>query len=350
MARIVLLLALAAGCAGEGQPRRAHPTRRTFEPARPVRWNATALERLGFAPAAEPAAEADGPALWTPPGWTRRAPGRMQLATFDVPGGASCSYSELPGAAGGLRANVDRWRRQQGLGPIDDGELAGLASARLGERDAALVEIAGEPNGLLGLIAIDPAGSSFLKLEGPSAALAAARDAFLELGRRLGEGDTGGGQAAHEGAHAPDADRAQAGDLVFDVPAGWRRGPDRSMRLATFLGDGWECSVTILGGSGGGLAGNVGRWYGQLGLAAPSSDELAALETIPVLGGDATLVAATGTYRGMLGETIESAGLLGAIRIGADRSLFVKVIGRSAAVSALRPAFEDFCRSITEAR
>jgi len=342
---LVLGLACAPG-PGDAEPRRARWTVRTSEPERALRWNATASERLGFAlgPSGAPGAPPLGAPPPAPAGWVARAPEPMARASFDVPGGARCSWTELPGAAGGLRANVDRWRRQLGLGPTEATELEALPTAALGSLEARLVELEGTERSLIGLIAIDARRSHFLKLQGPAAALADERGAFLALARSL---ETG---APASGGGRDEAGSVVVGDLVCVPPASWTRGGERPMRLATWTGPGFECSLTILDGDGGGLEANVGRWYEQLGHARPSPDEVAELDTVTLLGATAPLVAIDGAYRGMLGETLDDARLLGAIHIGSTRSVFVKLIGERAAVHAERAAFEEFCRSLEGAR
>jgi len=67
---------------------------------------------------------------WTlPGGWTETRPGGMRYATLTPASGAKADVSVvvLPGPAGGELSNVNRWRGQIGLAPIDD---AGLGAAR----------------------------------------------------------------------------------------------------------------------------------------------------------------------------------------------------------------------------
>ena len=76
---------------------------------------------------------------------------------------------------------------------------------------------------------------------------------------------------------------------------------------------------------------------------------MAAAERVPLLGGDALLIAATGRYRGMADESIADASLLGAIRSLPDRTVFVKMIGPAHRVAAERDAFLELCRSLEPA-
>lgn len=67
---------------------------------------------------------------WTlPTGWTEKLEGGMRYATLKpaTPGKIEVSVVMLPGPAGGEMANVNRWRGQLGLAPLDE---AGLAATR----------------------------------------------------------------------------------------------------------------------------------------------------------------------------------------------------------------------------
>jgi hypothetical protein len=83
-------------------------------------------------PAMDPSAVPPPPAgaggvSWTlPKGWTETRAGGMRFATLvpGTPGKLDVSVVVLPGPAGGEIANVNRWRGQIGLPPVDEAELA----------------------------------------------------------------------------------------------------------------------------------------------------------------------------------------------------------------------------------
>lgn len=63
---------------------------------------------------------------WTlPEGWTQTLTGGIRYATLKPPGGGAIDASVvvLPGPAGGELANVNRWRGQIGLPPLDEATL-----------------------------------------------------------------------------------------------------------------------------------------------------------------------------------------------------------------------------------
>jgi hypothetical protein len=119
------------------------------------------------------------------------------------------------------------------------------------------------------------------------------------------------------------------------------------MRIASFtIGKATECFVTVLSGSGGGVAANLSRWREQLGREPLGDGELAALPTLPMLGGKATRIRIEGRYRGMRGESIDEAVLLGAVRSLAKETVFVKMIGPKLEMADQDARFDAFCRSL----
>jgi len=322
-----------------------------------------AADRFGFTGAASPhdhAAEAPvdrdgspaGGLTWTtPPGWQELPPSStMRAASFTVAGDerAECSLTLLAGDGGGLLANVNRWRAQMSFDPITEEALAELPRETLLGAEAVLVDLEGEYAGmgggpgeedyrLVGLIAVHERPARFLKMTGPAEVIDSELDAFLELA------------ASFEPARgAPAADREAGGSgLTWTAPASWRRAGERPMRAATYvLGDGGECYVALLGGDGGGAFANVNRWRGQMGATELSRAEFEALERIPMLGTEAVVVEAVGTYRGMGDELVEGATLLGAVCELPDRAVFVKLVGPQPVVAAARADFLAFCKSM----
>ncbi len=136
-----------------------------------------------------PSRPASGGLRWTlPAGWTESPGGQMRYASFKPPvtGKIDGSVVVLPGPAGGELANVNRWRNQIELPPIDD---AALAAARkvvktkagpLNVYDFTNPKKDGGTRVVAGLTEI--AGRTwFVKLSGDAAAVGAARPEFMKL-------------------------------------------------------------------------------------------------------------------------------------------------------------------------
>ncbi len=365
-------LLLGGGCSEGSGPRAFDAPRMVEGAAAELRWDATTAERFGLAPAGAPGDDASGAGLaWTvPAGWIELPASAMRAASFRVAGDprAECSLVLLPGDAGGLSANVDRWRGQMGLAPLGADELEALPRGELLGGPAVRVDFEGTYSGMggearagqrmVGLLRVEATGSSFLKMVGPADVVAAELEAFDELARSLrpaaGAGEHGPHDGHDHGAPAgPAAPATPAQGLSWEAPDGWTRGPERPFRAVSFeLGEGGavECYVSVLNGDGGGALANANRWLGQMGAPPIDRGQLAQLERLPMAGADALLLEALGAYRGMSGETVAGARLLGALAIGPDRSVFVKMIGPAADVDAARGEFLTFCRSLRLAR
>jgi hypothetical protein len=163
----------------------------------PKAASSPALARLAAMP---PGAGADGevpppPAptgasalKWTlPRGWTETMAGGMRYATLKPPvtGRIEASVVVLPGPAGGELANVNRWRGQIGLSPIDE---AALASARkIVKSRAGAVSIydfsseGQEKSRVIAGLVVANGNSWFVKMTGDADPVAAARADFTHL-------------------------------------------------------------------------------------------------------------------------------------------------------------------------
>jgi hypothetical protein len=109
------------------------------------------------------------------------------------------------------------------------------------------------------------------------------------------------------------------------------------MRLLELRAGEAVVSLTYLQGNAGGLAPNINRWRGQVGLA--SLDEAAAAGSaapFAFLGGDGHYVELAGAEKAMLVI----------FRLGPPFSLFLKMDGAREAVLKEKAAFEAFGRSV----
>jgi hypothetical protein len=273
-----------------------------------------------------------------------------------------CYLSALPGDAGGLAANVDRWRQQMSLAPLGPEELAALPRAPILDRDAVEIDLRGTWKGMsgredgesfrmIGWLAIDPQGSLFFRIVGPSAVVDREADAFRAVGRsfRRASGRAEVDAAATAiAATSPKLGRA----LAWQTPEGWQRAPDRPMREVGFSIGGnprAEAYVTVLFGQAGGALANVNRWRQQMGRPALARAEIEDLPRIDVLGGEALVVEVDGSFTGMDGARVDEAYLLGAVCTLADCTVFVKLTGPRDVVAPERERFVAFCRSLTSA-
>jgi len=120
-----------------------------------------------------------------PEGWQTLAPGQMQVGKFAVPARgeakAEVFVSIFPSDTGGALANVNRWRRQVGLGEIDEEGLKSCASPIEGLQGAVLVNLTNENRSLLGAIVPRDGQWWFYKLLGDTAAVTPEHDNFVHF-------------------------------------------------------------------------------------------------------------------------------------------------------------------------
>jgi hypothetical protein len=180
----LLLAALLGGCAKEEVSHYKVPRE---QPAPPTAAAPAPAPGMAGDVAAPP--RPDHGLRWKlPKGWTEAPAGSMRYATLKPPvkGKIDVSVTVLPGPAGGELANVNRWRNQIGLGPLDE---AALAKARKVVKSAAgavsLYDFAGSGDKgsrmIAGLLLASDGNSWFLKMVGDDAPTAAARPDFLAM-------------------------------------------------------------------------------------------------------------------------------------------------------------------------
>jgi len=144
----------------------------------------------GAAPSAGAGAPGPGALSWrAPPGWTQEPDRPMREVTFRPAPGSECYITLLPGDAGGLRANLDRWSVQFGGDRLSEEAYAALPRVRVLGKDVPVLELEGsftgmsgttqDDQGLLALACIREGDSVFVKLTGPAAVVHAERENFL---------------------------------------------------------------------------------------------------------------------------------------------------------------------------
>lgn len=129
---------------------------------------------------------------WAAPDhWLAKSLGAMRRGSFTVRnarGEADCSIILLGAQGNPLLDNVNRWRGQVSLAPLDDAHLAAeTTKVTSGELAFAVVDLAGkQPGGdaslrILGAILYRGDEAWFFKLTGPDEVIAAEKAAFLEF-------------------------------------------------------------------------------------------------------------------------------------------------------------------------
>ena len=148
--------------------------------------------------AAEDFQASGGPMSFTlPPGWRDAGARSMRVVNLIAGETTQCYVILLAGEAGGLAANLNRWRSEVGLEPLDDAGIAQLEEIELLGGTSPLLEVSGDYQGMgegggagqtvLGALVIRPTQSVFVKMVGPSAEVAMHREAFVAFCASLEE-------------------------------------------------------------------------------------------------------------------------------------------------------------------
>lgn len=130
-----------------------------------------------------------------PEGWIAGRPRPMRNVTFDLGQSTECYAMALGGTGGGLRPNLDRWRRQMGLAPLSDEELASLPRIPMFGKMAVMIRAEGSYTSMagdsfpeavmLGAVCALEDETVFVKLIGPRAEVLEQEEAFVPFCRSL---------------------------------------------------------------------------------------------------------------------------------------------------------------------
>ena len=131
-----------------------------------------------------------GGLVWTAPvHWQPKAPGSMRKGSYAITGdaglAADLAITAFPGDTGGLFANINRWRGQVGLPPIEEAQLgAATEHLEINGLKIELVRLTGvgtNATGLLGAIVPFNGQTWFFKLMGPEPLVAREPSVFREF-------------------------------------------------------------------------------------------------------------------------------------------------------------------------
>ena len=153
----------------------SHPEATTSTQGQPFRWQA-------------------------PEGWEQAPERAMRLVTFlSADGRTECYVTVLAGDGGGIAGNIRRWCEQMGATIPMDEEIEALERIPMLGGEGVLLDVTGRYRGmgdqdvpearLLGAVRLLGTSSIFVKLIGPTDAVAAEREAFLSFCASLEEND-----------------------------------------------------------------------------------------------------------------------------------------------------------------
>ncbi len=185
----------------------------------------------------------------------------MRYATFMTQPGIEVTLAVFPGDVGGLLANVNRWRGQVGLGPIQENELSDVAK-QIDGTNSFVVDSLGPGVRLLGtVINIGDGKTWFVKVVGDSETVGQVKEDVVSFSASF---------QLDSPAQNTSNNQPTTLDTEWNVPEEWSVDDDASpiLMAAYFTNSGARVTLTALGGGGGGALDNINRWRNQLGLEA----------------------------------------------------------------------------------
>lgn len=299
---------------------------------------------------------------WTvPSGWKEKAPSAMRYGSFTISGKggseADLSVISLAGDAGGVLANINRWREQLALPPITEALLPKnhtqleVLGAKVTLVDFTSPADGKKPNTRM-LAAILPHGPStwFFKMTGDAALVEAQKSSFTQFLRTLRFTGTSASPAvATEARVPPPSTSSNTQGLNWTVPDGWKEMPPSGMRKGSFAVSGnqnmqADVSIVSLPGDAGGFLSNINRWRGQISLPPLTQTELSKLTTyLEVRGEQVALIDMISPS--VLEQKQHQTRILGAIMVKGDQCWFFKMMGDDALVKSQKQAFTKFVQS-----
>ncbi len=352
----VILILFSCGCLSNSGPPQ-YQNRVIPESAHPVLVDADLSQRFGARRAQPESSPSPELSYELPEGWVELPVTSMRRMNLRIAGNpqTECYLTVFQGG-GSLRDNVDRWCQQMGVEPISNEALAALPKANLLGMEGVRFEIDGDFDGGMSssavadarmIVYVLPLGGAtvFLKATGPKDLLIAEADNLSQFVEGLSLSQATAAQNPAPTSSSPPA----ASPLSWETPEGWTAMGRKPMREVTFAaGTDARCWITILGGDGGGTLANVNRWRNEMGQPPLKEGDLAALPTMPMLGGQAYVVEAEGSYSSMGSAAESDWGMIGLIRNLDGKAVFIKLVGPKPEVEAAREGIQFLAQSLKE--
>lgn len=291
-----------------------------------------------------------------PDTWKVQPASGMRVASFTVPGAtgsADMAISPLPGTRQDDLANVNRWRGQLKLAPITEAELPGLVQVvKTPVGDAVLVDLgdssAAGATRILGAWLHQPTQVWFFKMMGPAEIVAAQKSVFVDFLQSISFGSPVASQSPARPPGVPAALPAgmesmpvqpnTGASLAWTAPSEWQPQKLSPTRKGSYLVEkGIEVAITAFPGDVGGVAANINRWRGMVGLEPVDDTHVAQYTTdVENKGFHFTLVESIGAPNSIIVAMVPWNG----------GTWFFKLTGETAGVLKAKPEFIGFIKTV----
>ena len=292
-------------------------------------------------------AASSGSVGWrAPEDWKQEKPGQFLTAAYALPGGGRVTVSKLAGDGGGLAANINRWRGQVGLKPMDGKDVMGQP-LKIADSDEVMQlfnltaeNSAADAEGILAGVLPLKTETWYFKFTGPVGILRKTEGVFAEFLRSV--------RIAGSRKMTPSPSVVKGFNVT--APDGWTPSEGSSMRAASFSiagpdGDTADVSVVPIPGDSGSILDNVNRWRAQLKLAPlVSADDPALGKKTETPVGEIFVSHMTSVEPILNGK---KAAMGTAIVKRPGMTWFFKITGEATLVEANLGKFDTFVRSAT---
>jgi hypothetical protein len=305
-----------------------------------------------------------------PENWQEQQGKTMRVASFLVTGSdgrqADMAVTTFPGDVGGDFANINRWRGQIQLPAISESELpTTITTIALPAGNFQLVDLTStEPliegkykARILGAWLKQADRTWFFKLAGDDELVGSQRETFLAFIRSIEIAAPGAQAEPVSTNNLPAPSMAStpvppppASDIgmAWSAPSSWTPKPLGQMRKGSFAlrdsaGAEADLSITMLSAATNPLLENINRWRRQISLA-PLTEAVIPAETTVLENGDLKFTVMD--YLGAPPGGGAPVRLLGAILYRGDEAWFFKLTGPDALVTAQKPSFLDFLKTV----
>lgn len=292
-----------------------------------------------------------------PTGWKTQPATGMRTLSLSTPDGGDVSVVPLPGVAGNLKDNLNRWRGQVGLPPLQDESAIqqSFQPLQIKQDQVLLLELLAPPHqpdkGMQVALWPRKGITWFFKLTGSRQVVKAHKAAFLSFlqsvefktEEKLTEQPVASADSLKPEMTAPISPQTTDTRLSYTLPASWKEIPPTSLRVASFEvkanGQVGDVSIVNLAGDGGGLLNNTNRWRRQLEMAPTDEAGLKNLvKDIRVDGHPGYFLA---LYTGLQGQ-----GMLVALIKQGDQTWYIKMTAPSQLAHQQEKDFLRFVESI----
>ncbi|MCP4848147.1 MAG: hypothetical protein GY899_09405 [Verrucomicrobiaceae bacterium] len=211
-----------------------------------------------------------------PDGWEPLAPSGMRKASYHIQSvgndSLDCSVISFPGVAGGLDANVNRWRKEVGLEALGASELrASIIHSAIDNHKALIVDINGHDRATLGAIVPLKHETWFFKLSGSPKAISSQKENFASFLENVRIDATQAEALGQFTATQHQSRSLERPTITYRLPEGWKEMQPTTMRVASFSIPGTggldaDVSVIPLPGKAGTDLSSLNQWRRQLKL------------------------------------------------------------------------------------